>query len=143
MSIASFFFFEMNHLDDESEHCGPEFLWSTVLKTQLFNNHSCFSEFLSIDTDLSHISAPILIHASCSPLSSFDMAPPREDDWSDSEDEDLAEVETSVLLGVPDGPVDIDTDLNDVAVSRIGGHPVRSMYPCLNTLCSFVFERPS
>ncbi|KAG2011609.1 hypothetical protein CC2G_011703 [Coprinopsis cinerea AmutBmut pab1-1] len=51
------------------------------------------------------------------------MAPVRDDDWSDSDEENLAEVETSVLLGVPDGPVDIDSDLNDVAVSRIGGHP--------------------
>jgi len=52
------------------------------------------------------------------------MAPPRdEDDWSDSDEEDLVDVETSVLLGVPDGSVDADDDLNDVAVSRIGGRP--------------------
>ncbi|TFK25634.1 hypothetical protein FA15DRAFT_590061 [Coprinopsis marcescibilis] len=49
--------------------------------------------------------------------------PHHEDDWSDSDEEDLAEVETSVLLGVPDGPIHINSDLNDVAVSRIGGHP--------------------
>ena len=47
-------------------------------------------------------------------------------DWSDS-DSDLetgGEVETNVLLGVPDGAVATSsTDLADVAVSRLGGHP--------------------
>jgi hypothetical protein len=52
------------------------------------------------------------------------MPSPREDDWSDSDDEALSDVETSVLLGVPDGLVEA-TDANDAAVSRIGGHPVR------------------
>lgn len=51
------------------------------------------------------------------------MAPPKEDDWSDSDEEELGEVETAVLLGVPDGPIDAESDTNDVAVSRIGGHP--------------------
>ena len=46
-------------------------------------------------------------------------------EWSDSDDEDLLGVETSVLLGIPDGPADVPTDLSDAAVSRIGGHPVR------------------
>lgn len=52
--------------------------------------------------------------------------PHRDDDWSDSDDEDLAQVETSVLLGVPDGVVETITDISDAAVSRVGGHPVRS-----------------
>lgn len=47
-----------------------------------------------------------------------------EEDWSDS-DESISEVETSVLLGVPDGIVEEDNDLKDAAVSRIGGYPVR------------------
>ncbi|TFK39378.1 programmed cell death protein 2 [Crucibulum laeve] len=51
------------------------------------------------------------------------MPPPVDDDWSDSDDEVLSEVETSVLLGVPDGCVDVDTDVLDAAVSRIGGFP--------------------
>ncbi|KAF6753006.1 programmed cell death protein 2 [Ephemerocybe angulata] len=51
------------------------------------------------------------------------MAPPRDDDWSDSDEEDIGEVESTVLLGVPDGPIDDASDINDVAVSRIGGHP--------------------
>ncbi|TEB21844.1 hypothetical protein FA13DRAFT_1766586 [Coprinellus micaceus] len=51
------------------------------------------------------------------------MAPPRDDGWSDSDEDELGEVETSVLLGVPDGPIDAESDVNDVAVSRIGGHP--------------------
>ncbi|EDR05642.1 uncharacterized protein LACBIDRAFT_302768 [Laccaria bicolor S238N-H82] len=50
--------------------------------------------------------------------------PIQEDDWSDSDDEQLlGEVETSVLLGVPDGPIDTPSDIDDAAVSRIGGHP--------------------
>ena len=54
-------------------------------------------------------------------------------DWSDSDDEVVSGVETDVLLGVPDGSVDNENDLRDVAVSRIGGHPVRvSSYACVN-----------
>ncbi|KZV60274.1 hypothetical protein PENSPDRAFT_659653 [Peniophora sp. CONT] len=47
------------------------------------------------------------------------------DDWSDSDDEVLSEVETSTLLGVPDGPLDdsVSSELLDAAVSRIGGKP--------------------
>lgn len=52
------------------------------------------------------------------------MAPIDEDDWSDSDDEVLAEVETSVTLGVPDGLITTAGDLADAAVSRIGGLPV-------------------
>lgn len=48
-----------------------------------------------------------------------------EDDWSDSDDEVVSGIETDVLLGVPDGDVDNDNNLRDVAVSRIGGLPVR------------------
>ncbi|KAH9479635.1 putative 20S rRNA accumulation protein 4 [Psilocybe cubensis] len=55
------------------------------------------------------------------------VPPPRDDDWSDSDDDDLSQVETSVLLGVPDGNVDEETDILDAAVSRIGGLPVRSL----------------
>ncbi|KZT27791.1 hypothetical protein NEOLEDRAFT_1176385 [Neolentinus lepideus HHB14362 ss-1] len=52
------------------------------------------------------------------------MAPKVEDDWSDSDDDqEQLDVETSVLLGLPDGPVDSVDDLRDVAVSRMGGHP--------------------
>lgn len=50
------------------------------------------------------------------------MTPKYDGDWSDSDDDALSEVETSVLLGIPDGAVD-DADINDTAVSRIGGHP--------------------
>lgn len=58
--------------------------------------------------------------------------PLRKDDWSDSDDEVLSDIETSVLLGVPDGPVESLSDLHDVAVSRIGGHPVRFHLPQVN-----------
>ncbi|KAG8959736.1 hypothetical protein FRC03_007553 [Tulasnella sp. 419] len=52
------------------------------------------------------------------------MAP--EEVWSDSEsdDEDLGEIETSVLLGLTDGPISSPEDLVDPAVSRLGGIPV-------------------
>ncbi|KAJ3515760.1 hypothetical protein NLJ89_g1556 [Agrocybe chaxingu] len=52
------------------------------------------------------------------------MAPSRDDDWSDSDEEELSEVETNVLLGVPDGHVDVGIDVLDAAVSRIGGLPM-------------------
>jgi pre-rRNA-processing protein TSR4 len=55
------------------------------------------------------------------------MPPRLQHDWSDSDDELLVDVETSVLLGVPDGLIDAIADINDAAVSRIGGHPVRSI----------------
>ncbi|KAJ6504843.1 programmed cell death protein 2 [Mycena vitilis] len=51
------------------------------------------------------------------------MPPIDEEDWSDSDEEVVAEVETSVLLGTPDGTITAATDLADAAVSRIGGHP--------------------
>ena len=62
------------------------------------------------------------------------MPPPDEDDWSDSDDDAPSEIETSVLLGVPDGSIENITDLADAAVSRIGGHPVRYIYR-INRLC--------
>ncbi|KAF9460501.1 programmed cell death protein 2 [Collybia nuda] len=51
------------------------------------------------------------------------MSPPHQEDWSDSDDEVLSDIETSVLLGVPDGRLEATTDIVDAAVSRIGGHP--------------------
>lgn len=56
------------------------------------------------------------------------------DDWSDSDEEVLDEVETAVLLGIPDGLITAETDSVDAAVSRLGGHPVRIL--CI--LCSKV-----
>ena len=56
------------------------------------------------------------------------MAPKYEEEWSDSDDEEIAmgsDAETSVQLGIPDGPLDSASDILDAAVSRIGGHPVR------------------
>ncbi|KAJ7224488.1 programmed cell death protein 2 [Mycena pura] len=46
-----------------------------------------------------------------------------DEDWSDSDEEVLSEVETSVFLGTPDGPITAVCDLTDAAVSRIGGFP--------------------
>jgi hypothetical protein len=63
------------------------------------------------------------------------------DDWSDSDQEELSDVETSVLLGVPDGPVDVEADLVDVAVSRIGGLPVRAS-SCVESVCFSIIIIP-
>ncbi|SRR6266702_494818 len=53
------------------------------------------------------------------------MASSEQQDWSDSDEDDLSQVETSVLLGIPDGAIESPSDLTDAAVSRIGGLPVR------------------
>ena len=78
------------------------------------------------------------------------MAP--EDDWSDSDEEVLSDAETSVHLGVPDGPIESSSDILDAAVSRIGGHPVRDIFrPCMcrslieiypHFFCTFFFSLP-
>ena len=50
------------------------------------------------------------------------------DNWSDSDSEDenaLADVETNVELGIPNGEITSTEDLDDPVVSRIGGIPVR------------------
>ena len=52
-----------------------------------------------------------------------------DDDWSDSDEDEGSDVETSVQLGIPDGPLESDSDRLDAAVSRIGGHPVRCHSP--------------
>jgi pre-rRNA-processing protein TSR4 len=52
------------------------------------------------------------------------MASSTRQDWSDEEEEDVR-TETSVFLGIPDGPVESASDLKDAVVSRIGGLPVR------------------
>ena len=53
-----------------------------------------------------------------------------ESDWSDSDEEDArSDVETNVLLGIPDGEIRTQGDIDDAAVSRIGGRPVRYSVP--------------
>jgi pre-rRNA-processing protein TSR4 len=60
---------------------------------------------------------------------------------SDSDEDQVSRIETSVLLGIPDGPVESSSDLKDAAVSRIGGVPVRlytrNMYFHFNNICDF------
>ncbi|KAJ3731735.1 programmed cell death protein 2 [Lentinula guzmanii] len=77
------------------------------------------------------------------------MAPSVEEDWSDSDEELGSEVETSVLLGIPDGPITSVNELADAAVSRIGGHSVRVAFLPANEppisssqckICSFPME---
>jgi pre-rRNA-processing protein TSR4 len=48
-----------------------------------------------------------------------------DDEWSDSDSEPGGDVETAVLLGVPDGALSAPGDAADAAVSRLGGSPVR------------------
>ncbi|KAF8271612.1 programmed cell death protein 2 [Lactarius quietus] len=48
---------------------------------------------------------------------------PKQEAWSDSDEDDLPQIETSVLLGIPDGVIESPSDLKDAAVSRIGGLP--------------------
>jgi len=45
------------------------------------------------------------------------------EDYSDSDEDDLPQVQTSVLLGFPDGPIINQVDLTDPRVSRVGGSP--------------------
>ncbi|KAJ4492658.1 programmed cell death protein 2 [Lentinula edodes] len=74
------------------------------------------------------------------------MPPPDEDDWSDSDEELGSEVETSVLLGISDGPITSVNELADAAVSRIGGHPafLPTNEPPISSsqckICSFPME---
>lgn len=71
------------------------------------------------------------------------MASKYEEDWSDSEDEEMgSDVETSVQLGIPDGPLESTSDILDAAVSRIGGHPVRYI-PRLRVRCSSLIPNTS
>ena len=68
--------------------------------------------------------------------------PHSDEDWSDSDDENLSQVETSVLLGVPDGTIDDEADRVDGAVSRIGGLPVRASLatlPYLRNVLTYFF----
>lgn len=60
----------------------------------------------------------------------------QDEDWSDSDDDEASDVETSVQLGIPDGPLESASDHLDAAVSRIGGHPVR--YILLPHACTLI-----
>ena len=76
------------------------------------------------------------------------MAPPGDDTWSDEDDElEVADAETAVQLGIPDGLLSSPADLSDPTVSRIGGHPVRCAFasPCtyrilIHILCHLGIE---
>ncbi|KAJ7601071.1 hypothetical protein C8J56DRAFT_1157303 [Mycena floridula] len=65
----------------------------------------------------------ILTLFSCTSTDAFCLSIEMDEDWSDSDEKVLSEIQTSVLLGVPDGPIDKKTDVSDAAVSRIGDHP--------------------
>lgn len=117
-----FVFLMMSTLDDESEPDGQSFSDPSSLTRHSNYTIHAFLIFFPM------VSISLKTETDLKPLSRYTMAPIRdEEDWSDSDEEDVGEVETSVLLGVPDGPIDAASDINDVAVSRIGGHPVRSI----------------
>ena len=72
---------------------------------------------------LTHLFLLILFfvsHPRADRLSRFWMASSTQD-WSDEDEDDTSQIETSIHLGVPDGPVESASDLNDATVSRIGG----------------------
>lgn len=58
-------------------------------------------------------------------------------DWSESED-GLDQLQTSVLLGLPDGAILDPKDLRDPNVSRLGGKPVRpcACSPWVHSVCT-------
>lgn len=89
-----------------------------------FFYHSCISD--------PHVTTANLFPAD---LLRYSMPAPAEDDWSDSDEEIGAGMETDVLLGIPDGRVET-MDIKDAAVSRIGGLPVRalSLVQCTNNM---------
>lgn len=102
---------------------GRGFLVLTSHDETSYKYHSCFSELFN--------SKSSTLNPKLTRFFQAQMAPRIDDDWSDSDDEALADVETAVLLGVPDGPIESATDLSDAAVSRIGGHPVRYVPLCM------------
>lgn len=100
-------------LDDESETTIQSFSVSSE-HDESYSYHSCLSDFFLFLFFFLHISD----------FSQY--MPAQEDESSDSDQEEWSDVETSVLLGVPDGPIDVEADVFDAAVSRIGGLPVRA-----------------
>lgn len=66
------------------------------------------------------------------------MSQSDESDWSESED-GLDQLQTSVLLGLPDGEILDPKDLRDPNVSRLGGKPVRpcDCSPWVHTVCTY------
>lgn len=68
------------------------------------------------------------------------------DDWSDEDEDQLqhdSAFETNVLLGIPNGAIDDETNERDAAVSRIGGLPVRITSHVLHSLNNFIDIFPS
>lgn len=89
--------------------------------------------YLILVSHLTTISFPADLYFNSMPVSA-------EDDWSDSDEDIGAGMETNVLLGVPDGGVETDADIKDAAVSRIGGLPVRalSLVQCMNNMSMWI-----
>ena len=96
------------------------FLPLTAVTSPFYFYHSCISD---PHLKISHLIA----HPFFADLFLNSMPISTEDDWSDSDEDIVAGMETDVLLGVPDGSVETDADIKDAAVSRIGGLPVRAL----------------
>jgi hypothetical protein len=123
----------MNSLDDESDPAGVRFPHDSIHDESFNIYHSCISEFFTFLTGFMEIHRADENH-----YYRFLAAMPSaiEDDWSDSDEEIGSEVETAVLLGVPDGAMETDADIKDAAVSRIGGRPVRAcLFDHVRSMC--------
>ncbi|KDQ19154.1 hypothetical protein BOTBODRAFT_127050 [Botryobasidium botryosum FD-172 SS1] len=107
----------MNLLDDESEHSAARLPLREHMTSLSLIYHSCISDLnlsfltpLRTYTDFHLPSQPPL------PMSTID-------EYSDSDEDGLPQIQTSVLLGFPDGPITDRVDLADPRVSRVGGSP--------------------
>lgn len=107
----------MNLLDDESEIVVQQVPCCATLLDESFQNyHSCISDFFPSHVNFKRHILNISLF--------FRMPLHTEEDWSDSDDSIQSNIETSVLLGIPDGDIDNSVDILDPSVSRIGGRPV-------------------
>ena len=85
-----------------------------------FKYHSCISELSVTNICSFAVYSPTL---SLFPGVSAIMAPSDDSDESDVED-----IQTNVLLGLPDGPISSTSELLKPRISRIGGHPVYKFF---------------
>ena len=104
----------MIFLDDESETKPRGFL--LVERDESFFQYTIHA-FLSSHHNHS------LVHRLLINIAFSRIMPPPYDDYSDS-DESVEDIQTNVLLGLPDGPISSASDLAKPRISRIGGHPV-------------------
>ena len=109
----------MIYLDDESEQYLEVSSWLLNVTSLLSNTIHAFLSFLS--QPYAHV---LFTHQHFRYFQVYlpIMAP--SDDYSDSDESDVEDIQTNVLLGLPDGPISSTSDLVKPRISRIGGHPV-------------------